>query len=266
VTHGEPVYLDVRPVEAYVRGHAAAAASIPLEELEDRVHELPPAGVTLVLLDDDDRRLARALEWFAGRRHVCRAELPGERAALPVVAGPSRVRLWRPHALLERAVALAQPVAPGAIAIDVACGSGRDAVYLAEQGYAVRAVDHFPDALARARALAGRSGVHIETVCHDVEADPALGVASSDLVCVFYFLWRPLFAAIRAVLRPGGLACIETFHARERERSGHPRRERFVLQQGELEREFPGFEVLESSEGENPAGRYVSRLIARRPS
>lgn len=75
-------------------------------------------------------------------------------------------------------------LAPGA-ALDVACGAGRNAVWLAARGWRVTAVDYSSAALAMARDLAAAGGVRVEWIEDDVVtwAPPP---RSYDLVCVLY--------------------------------------------------------------------------------
>jgi SAM-dependent methyltransferase len=98
-------------------------------------------------------------------------------------------------------------LAPGA-ALDLAAGEGRNAVWLAEQGWRVTAVDFSPVAVGRGRELADGRGVEVEWRVADVTAyRPVPG--SYDLVLISYLhlpaadLARVL-AAARQALRPGG--------------------------------------------------------------
>ncbi|WNM39719.1 class I SAM-dependent methyltransferase [Micromonospora halotolerans] len=98
-------------------------------------------------------------------------------------------------------------LAPGA-ALDLAAGEGRNAVWLAEQGWRVTAVDFSPVAVGRGRELAAGRGVQVEWRVADVTAyRPVPG--SYDLVLISYLhllagdLARVLAAAKQA-LRPGG--------------------------------------------------------------
>jgi len=70
-------------------------------------------------------------------------------------------------------------------ALDLACGAGRNAVWLAERGWRVTAVDFADAALAMARDLASARGVEVEWIEADVVAwtPPA---RAFDLVCVLY--------------------------------------------------------------------------------
>lgn len=72
--------------------------------------------------------------------------------------------------------------APGR-ALDVGCGSGRDAVYLAGRGWTVSGVDGVPRAIERARQRAEKAGTEVNWVVGDVTALPSLGIGESyDLV------------------------------------------------------------------------------------
>jgi len=69
---------------------------------------------------------------------------------------------------------------PGALppgrALDVGCGTGRDAVYLAQRGWHVTAVDIVDDAIAKARQRAADEGVRVQWVAGDVSALGELGL------------------------------------------------------------------------------------------
>ncbi|GIW70964.1 MAG: hypothetical protein KatS3mg102_0506 [Planctomycetota bacterium] len=270
--------LDVRAAGRFLTAHDAAAAHIPLEELARRSHELPRARTRpLAVYDEEPARAARAVELLRARGYVGARALaplpPGARAGW--IAGPARVRLWEPNpwlvacwpAIRERLQAVARAGTGPARALDVACGSGREAVWLAERGWAVEAIDHLPDALARAQELARRCGVRIRTRRQDLEAEPQLPAARYELVCCFFFLSRPLLPAMAAALRPGGLICMRTFDVRERARSGRPRRARFALEPGELAAAFAalGLELLAERAGPAEDGRWLQAVLARRP-
>jgi SAM-dependent methyltransferase len=92
---------------------------------------------------------------------------------------------------------------PRGRALDLAMGLGRNAVYLARQGWTVDGVDRSPEAVQKAMALAGSLGVHINGIVADL-GTYEIRSGSYDLICCFYFLERRLFPAIRQGLRPGG--------------------------------------------------------------
>jgi SAM-dependent methyltransferase len=70
-------------------------------------------------------------------------------------------------------------------ALDVACGEGRNAVWLAEQGWTVTAVDFSEVGLDKGRQLASARGVEVEWICADVTTWKA-DDHDRDLVVVLY--------------------------------------------------------------------------------
>lgn len=96
---------------------------------------------------------------------------------------------------------------PGA-ALDLACGAGRNAVWLAEQGWRVTAVDFSEVALRMARALAAERRVRVDWTEGDVLAWTPPPRAF-DLVCVLYLQLpaaerRATLAGAAEAVRPGG--------------------------------------------------------------
>jgi SAM-dependent methyltransferase len=98
-------------------------------------------------------------------------------------------------------------VTPGR-AIDVACGEGRNAVWLAENGWSVTAVDFSAVGIERGRELARERGVGVEWVVADLQSWD-LGVRSWDLVAHVYLHWpaverEPFLRRVVDAVAPGG--------------------------------------------------------------
>jgi SAM-dependent methyltransferase len=155
-------------------------------------------------------------------------------------------------------------------ALDVACGSGREAVHLALAGWQVEAVDLLPDALLRAEDLARRSGVAITTRAVDLRQPDALPEETYDLVTVFRFLHRPALPVIGRSVKLDGTLVYEAFHCHDTGRTARmgggekPLKPARLLDDGELAAAFPNFEVLLSRDGVERGGRVFSQLVARR--
>ena len=149
-------------------------------------------------------------------------------------------------------------------ALDLACGSGRHARYLAELGLQVEAVDR------DAAALAQLDGVpRVTTRCADLEAGawPYAG-RTFDAIVVTNYLHRPLFPLLAAALAPGGVLIYETFRLGN-ESYGKPSNPDFLLRPGELLdfAKTSGLEVLAFEDGfiAVPKPAMVQRLCAIKP-
>jgi SAM-dependent methyltransferase len=150
-----------------------------------------------------------------------------------------------------------------AIALDVACGRGRHAIWLAEQGSSVTALDRNEEAIDQLRREADTRGLPIVALVRDLEVgEPMLGIAAFDLVVVVHYLHRPLFPALIAALRPGGLLVYETF-TRAQAARGKPTNPDFLLEEGELQRLVQPLEILDWREGTFEE-REVASVVARR--
>jgi tellurite methyltransferase len=154
---------------------------------------------------------------------------------------------------------------PGGRALDVACGRGRHALFLAARGLAVRAIDRSEEAIGHLRQSAARLGLSVDAQVVDLETDPPpdLGSATYDLIVGFNYLHRPLMPAIKAAVKPGGRIFYETF-TRQQAGRGHPRNPAFLLDDGELAALMAPFAILRSREGDVD-GRFISSIVAERP-
>jgi len=135
-------------------------------------------------------------------------------------------------------------------ALDLACGSGRNAIWLAEQGYQTLAVDRNDAALDGLSQQAARQGLSIRTQAVDLEnGEPFLEPDTFDLIVVVHYLHRPLFPALVRALRPRGVLVYETF-TRAQAARGKPTNPAFLLEPGELLTLVRPLQVLTSREGE----------------
>lgn len=147
----------------------------------------------------------------------------------------------------------------GGLALDVACGQGQNAIWLAHHGYHVLGVDISRVALAVAQTKARQQGVE-QLVFAQVDLDQwRPTVLTYDLICVFRFLDRTLFPALEAALRPGGFLVYQTRHSGRllSEPDANPE---YLLQPGELRRAFSTLTLYWYE-----AGRENASLIARKP-
>ncbi|MCB1762579.1 MAG: methyltransferase domain-containing protein [Gammaproteobacteria bacterium] len=153
-------------------------------------------------------------------------------------------------------------------ALDLACGRGASALYLARRGMRVTAWDLSAVAIDRLQQSAREQGMTIACAVRDVIAFPP-GPGSFDLILVSYFLERALAPAIIQALRPGGLLFFETFCVDAVSDSG-PSNPAFRLGRNELLALFRPLEVVfyreEGRIGETRLGvRDIAQLVARKP-
>ncbi|NIR42410.1 MAG: class I SAM-dependent methyltransferase [Gemmatimonadetes bacterium] len=174
-----------------------------------------------------------------------------------------------PATILTLAEAWLQP--PG-LALDAACGSGRNALHLARRGYTVIAVDISWEGLQRLARRARAEDLPIHIVHGDLERFQ-LKPDCFDLVLNTRFLLRRLFDVYRRALKPGGLLLFETLTVDEIDVLGGDIRREFALERGELKAAFSDFEillyeegVLEEPEGERGMARLIGKRRASRPS
>ena len=157
----------------------------------------------------------------------------------------------------------------GGRALDVAMGTGRNALYLASLGYEVTGIDVSGVAVERCRAEAERLGLRVEAVQADL-GSYQIPRAAYDVVIDFYFLQRDLAPALAAALRPGGVLVFESFTTEQRRFGWGPAQDDFLLRPGELRTLFAGLEELAYREGlvESQSGRgtkAVAGLVSRKP-
>lgn len=152
----------------------------------------------------------------------------------------------------------------GGRALDVACGFGGNALYLASLGYRVDAVDVSGEGLAHARAEAVRRDLPVRFVQADL-AHWWVPPGRYDAIAVFFFLNRALMPQLAAGLRPGGLL----FQANRNRRFLTIRPgfdPGYLLDPGELPRlaREAGLEIVYHADG-IPDEEHTSLIIARRP-
>lgn len=150
-------------------------------------------------------------------------------------------------------------------ALDVACGAGRNALYLAEAGFTVDAVDVSGEGLARAKASACDRGITVNWI--ELDLDTGIpGDDRYDLILMIRYVNPTLLRSLTERLRPGGYLLCEEHLVTTAEVVG-PENPRFRVQPGELEKAASQMHVVfcEETLHADPDGRSVAlaRLVAR---
>ena len=257
----------------------------------------------------DYATVAKKIVATAKQEQFCLIETLAERLAEVILEGPTikEVRLWvrklRPPlkisvgsvgARIARGCCIGRPsqnesaaswlvnhrhLLPRGQALDLASGEGRNALFLAQQGFEVHAWDRNKDSLEALAAKAASLHLPITTRLIDLEQEPSIPVETFDLIVVFYYIQRNLIPAIIKSLRPGGIVIYETFLIDNHERFNHPRRREFCLGHNELLLLFSELRILAYREGARPGelgaggcnregqqGPFLASLVAQRPA
>ncbi len=133
-------------------------------------------------------------------------------------------------------------LANGNIALDIACGTGRNAKFLALQGFYVDALDISPVALDSLNDIPNIITQEVDFDTYQLKED------SYDLIVCTYYLNRSLFPQIEKALKDDGLFIFETF-MHHPDNTKVPSNRSFLLEDGELEITFDDkYEILHLTE------------------
>ena len=284
-----PVVIDLRPAEQFQRTHLAGACHLPLGDLSSRLFELPPPGEWPVALvgSSDELAAARATlipkgwaltELDASEPSTWAPDTTASGSgaggrSLAASTAATSASPYRPNSFLDAALTAALPGlhatdAPGTV-VDLGCGSGRDAVFLASAladtapAWRVLGLDNHRAALGRARALAERVASPACVQFEEVDLrkgglEMALSRRPDEplrLVHGCRWLDVKLLASLPPLMAPGGLFLWSTFldPPDGSEPLAPPYRRSRRLSSGQMRQligEAQGMEVLYDGEGQ----------------
>lgn len=187
--------------------------------------------------------------------------------------------------LLEKAIELLHEATVQAPVLDLACGSGRNGLYLVNQNIPVVFADIKESVLEQVESTVTRHHGEEKSTANfwqvDFEQDsfeqeelkPLAGKSFSAII-VFRYLHRPLFEQIKQAVIPGGYVVYETFTV-DQPQFGRPKNPNFLLNHGELAKLFSDWDIIYSFEGvidaknadaNNESGKQaIAQIIARKP-
>lgn len=150
----------------------------------------------------------------------------------------------------------------GGLALDIATGSGRNGLFLAECGYRVIGIDRSTSAARFARMQAMAKRLPLEIAAADL-LDINYGTERFDLIANFYFLERDIIPRIKQGLKIGGLVFFETFTSHGICRDD-PRYRKFLIAPNELLGMFTDFFIMfyfECIRGEKAVASMIAKKI-----
>ncbi len=268
--------LDLRPALIFAAGHLPGSVNIcppldPDSELETWLPSvlLPPREFPLLVVDDNPDRLARVHSELLRRERrgvaaiLWPEDLPQGGKQGHLECGEGRGHLWRPDPWLWRHREMLPPPVAGP-ALDLACGSGRVAVWMAMRGFAATGLDHLPDALELGRRLAAAHQVECRFEVADLRDLAAVPPGPWSVITIFRYLQRDLLTQVPGLLKPGGVILARTFLDRPGW-DGKPA-PKHRLRCGELPGYFPApeFSVLAYEESRDTDGRPAAGIVVQR--
>lgn len=172
-----------------------------------------------------------------------------------------------PDEWLRAAAAVFGEPLPGPV-FDLACGTGRNALWLAARGLSVVGVDASADAVDRARARGRQLGIQarFEEAWVDAGSRYLRPGAAWGAILVFHFLDRAILPLLASALAPAGVLVYKT-HLRHplRPPGARPRRREYLLEPAELLRAARGLRCLRYVEWADDRGAFAGLLARRVP-
>lgn len=148
--------------------------------------------------------------------------------------------------------------------LDIAMGEGRNAIFLAKNGFDVDGCDISEVAIKKAQELAEENGVRICTFVADLELYK-LPKGVYDTVVCFYYLQRGLIPDMKDALKPGGVIMYETYTMENIERGFEgPKNKEYLLKSNELLNLFADFKIIYYRELIVDNKKAIASLIARK--
>ncbi len=151
-------------------------------------------------------------------------------------------------------------------ALVLAMGEGRNAVFLAENGFDVDGCDVSDKAIEKSKLFARESGVTLNAFVADLE-EYKIPANTYDLITCFYYTQRDLIPQLKEGLRKGGMVIFETYSIDQlkygKDAPG-PKNPAYLLKHNELLNLFRDFHIIYYREGEIAENKSVASLIAQK--
>lgn len=257
---------------------ALAWAQQPADDLEKRIANLPPAErayerfrfwSTQLPPQQRGPDLTTRYRTYLTKRGYSAAEAEEQITLVRSHGARAEVKRWnriltsetpafntRPNEFL---IEMAKNRKPGT-ALDVGMGQGRNAIWLAQQGWDVKGFDPAEKAVELARKNADKLGVRLNTEIKGAE-DFDFGERRWDLILLCYVGGRGLSDQVQRALKPGGLLVVEAFHSDASQ--GRSIGGGVIFDTGELPKLFPQLRTVKYEEPVTEAdfGRGQVRIV-----
>ena len=245
--------IDCRDRVGFERGHLPGSLWLPWPQLRRLQNALPPPGTRLLLIEAPEA----ACHWLAEKGYQVENR-PWKAVAHNILeTGSDQGMLFSPSPPL---VNLLQCWPRRGRALDLGCGGGRDAVWLAQHGWLVRAVEREQRALSKARALAQHYGVCVDWHGCNLRDPSCMPGGRYDLILMMRFLLPERFDWIQRHLRPGGRVIVWAFH----EDAPRPSKPHLKTTPDKLAAAFDRLTTITAKIAPLPDGRPMSLYIGEK--
>jgi len=265
------VVLDVRAPAEFADGHIPGSLLIPLQELEERVEEVPNSGMPVAVVSENGLRGASACRLLAEHGMGPLFNLAEGLGEWPGPLSEGVTNGCLKHGISPSSFLVENfDLLPRGLALDLAMGEGRNGIYLATRGYDVDGVDANPRCIETARAGARKLGAPIRAILGNVEDGTyIIPIETYDLIVVFNYLYRPVLKDIKDGVVSGGGVIYQTYTV-DQPRFGRPTNPDYLLRPNELKEVFSDWEILRYRELIGPSradgkDRAIAGIIARKP-
>ncbi len=275
--------IDLRSNRLFTQSHIINSVNIPVNELENSLYELPMSSQPIQLFGLDPE-IQQATKFLLSKNYQVKESLIANKQNLLkleemelMTTGKSTDYLWQPASIVKRFIDEITQKNGNNKGLDIACGAGRDSVYLSINGWSMTSIDYLPSALNKLTQLAKKHQQDIQTVQFDLESNNAelsqfmkLNTATNQsfnglfgCVIVVRYLHRPLLKQLKSLIDVGGYIVYQTF-MQGCEVFGSPKNPRYLLKPGELAREFSDFSIVIDEVITLDDGRPTNCFIAQR--
>jgi tellurite methyltransferase len=244
--------IDIRSFAEYCKCHIRGASHFPIDSIEERLHELPMSCEALNLFGHTSE-LIQAVEFLERKKYQVVNVINSTPSLINKIkqlgieeAGAGSRRLWNPSDVVNDFIKFYATNGANLQGLDLACGSGRDSVYMSMNGWEMTSVDYKESALNKLDVFSKSQAQSIVTLLVDLENNFTKLLELKkyyDAVILVRYLHRPLLSQVKQMIKPKGFIVYQTFF-QGCEKFGSPKNPRFILQKGELADVFSDFQVL----------------------
>jgi len=270
----DKVIVDVRLQQDFFQCHIKGSSNIPFNQIEQRMHELPRKSQPLTLFGTSKTLLA-AITLLTQKGYQVEDKLIASKETLQdlkdsyqIETGEQLRILWQPASVVTEFSKICDKGSSNLNGLDVACGAGRDSVYLAGKGWNMTSVDYSQTALDKLNSLANNNKVIVKALLIDLEKNYAELEKTNlkfDVILFVRYLHRPMLDKIKTLIEKNGYIVYQTF-LEGSEKFGSPKNPRFLLKHGELAEVFSDFDILLDDVEYLDDGRPTNRFIAKKIS